>query len=78
MKSSPGPCAPPIPTLRGLLQAVRRCLADDKGSATTEYVVLTLVTVPLIIILFHPDNGFYKAARDQYELTTLLLRLPGP
>ena len=43
-----------------------------------EYLVVTGVALPLAIYLFHPDNGFYKAARDQYELTTLLLRWPGP
>lgn len=58
--------------------AVRRCALDETGAAATEYVMLTLITVPMIVILFHPDNGFYKAARDQYELTNLLLQFPGP
>ena len=54
------------------------CLRDDRGVAMTEYLLVTCVTLPLVFILFHPDNGFYKAARDQYNLTTLLLVLPCP
>ena len=55
------------------------CLRDDRGIAMTEYVLLmTLVVLPAIFYLFNPDNGFYKAARDQYEVTKTLLIFPGP
>lgn len=56
----------------------RACLRDDRGVAMTEYLMVTLVTLPLIFILFHPDNGFYHAARQQFELTRLLVILPMP
>jgi hypothetical protein len=56
----------------------RACLRDDRGVAMTEYLLVTLVTLPLVFILFHPDNGFYHAAREQYELTRLLVILPMP
>jgi hypothetical protein len=44
----------------------------------TEYVLVSGIMVPLAIYLFHPDNGFYGAARSQYDMTNLLLMLPGP
>ncbi|MEI8120847.1 MAG: hypothetical protein WCI20_02255 [bacterium] len=49
-----------------------------RGQAITEYVVLLGITVPLVIWLFHPDNEFYTAIRDQYNLITVLLLYPGP
>jgi hypothetical protein len=55
-----------------------RCWRDDRGSAMTEYLLVSGIMIPLALYLFHPDNGFYKAAREQYELTTLLLQFPGP
>jgi len=63
---------------RKLVARLLECLQDDRGSAMTEYLLVTGIMVPVAIYLFHPDNGFYKAARDQYELTTLLLQFPGP
>jgi hypothetical protein len=54
------------------------CLRDDRGAVMVEYLLITAIMVPLICYLFHPDNGFYKGQRDQYELTTLALELPGP
>jgi hypothetical protein len=54
------------------------CLRDERGVAMTEYLLITGIMVPLAIYLFHPDNGFYAAARGQYNLTTLLLMYPGP
>lgn len=60
---------------RGL---VGRLCRDDRGTAIPEYAILALITVPLIIILFHPDNGFYGSARDQFDLTMELLQFPGP
>ena len=55
-----------------------QCVRDDRGVAMTEYLIVTSVTVPLVFYLFHPDNGLFKTARDQYELTTWLLIWPGP
>ena len=63
---------------RNIGKRFRECLRDERGVAMTEYLIVTCVTLPLVFILFHPDNGFYKAARDQYDLTTLLLVLPCP
>jgi hypothetical protein len=54
------------------------CLRDDRGAVMAEYVLISAITVPVICYLYHPDNGFYKTQRDLYELTTLVLRLPGP
>lgn len=54
------------------------CMRDDRGAVMAEYLIVTGTVLPLIFYLFHPDNGFYKAARDQYELTTLMLMWPGP
>ncbi len=54
------------------------CLRDERGAAMAEYLILSGITIPLACYLFHPDNGLYKSARDQYEVTTVLLRLPGP
>lgn len=63
---------------RGIAARFAECVRDERGSAMTEYLLVTGIMVPLAIYLFHPDNGFYKGARDQYELTTLLLIFPGP
>jgi len=54
------------------------CLWDDRGVAMTEYLIITGIMIPAALYLFHPDNGFYKASRDQYDVTVLLLMLPGP
>ena len=54
------------------------CLRDERGIALTEYLLLNAITLPMTYYLFHPDNGFYKMARDQFDLTKLLLTIPGP
>ncbi len=51
---------------------------DERGQAMTEYVILMLMVSTLAFWLFHPENGFPKALRDRYELTTTLLMMPGP
>ena len=51
---------------------------DESGQAMTEYVVLMLVVCTIAFWLYHPDNGFYMQFRDRYELTTMMLMLPGP
>ena len=53
-------------------------MRDERGIAMTEYLIITGIMVPAIAYLFHPDNGFYSAARNQYDLTTLVLTFPGP
>ncbi len=54
------------------------CMRDERGATTAEYLIVTGTVLPLVFYLFHPDNGFYKSARDQYELTTTLLMFPAP
>jgi len=54
------------------------CWRDERGVAMTEYLMIVGILLPLIIYLFHPDNGFYAGARAQYDLTTLILSFPGP
>jgi hypothetical protein len=55
------------------------CLRDERGIAMTEYLLIsTFIALPAAFYLFNPDNGFYQAARNQYNLTTLLLIFPGP
>jgi len=54
------------------------CLRDERGIAMTEYLIIVGILLPLIFYLFNPDNGFYKGARDQYDLTSMLLVFPGP
>ena len=65
--------------LRRTLDKFVECIRDERGIAMTEYIIISsLVTLPAIFYLFNPDNGFYKGARDQYELTTTILIFPGP
>jgi Flp pilus assembly pilin Flp len=65
-------------TLRVLAGKLVECLRDERGSAMTEYLIVTGIMVPLAAYLFNPDNGFYQEFRTQYNLTTTLLMLPGP
>ena len=64
--------------LRNVALKIVGCLRDERGIAMTEYLIITGITLPLVFYLFDPDNGFYQVARDQYNLTTLLLMFPGP
>ena len=55
------------------------CMRDERGIAMTEYLIISaFIALPALFYLYNPDNGFYKGARDQYELTTTLLIFPGP
>ncbi len=65
-------------TLRWIGRKFAECLRDDRGIAMTEYLLITGITLPMVFYLFHPDNGFYHAARQQFDTTTLLLTFPGP
>ena len=64
--------------LRSLGAKFRACLKDDRGQAMTEYLIVVGVVLPIACHLYQPDNGLYKALRDQYDLTSLLLLFPGP
>jgi hypothetical protein len=64
--------------LQSLTAKFLECLRDERGAVMVEYLLITAIMVPLICYLFHPDNGFYRGQRDQYELTALVLELPGP
>jgi hypothetical protein len=64
--------------LRDLGGKLLQCVADERGTAMTEYLLITGIMVPLAAFLFYPDNGFYLGVRNQYDLTTLLLKFPGP
>jgi hypothetical protein len=64
--------------LRTIGRKLLECLRDERGIAMTEYLIVTGVTLPMVFYLFHPDNGFYNAARQQFDTTTLLLTFPGP
>lgn len=57
---------------------VKDCLRSEDGQAITEYLVLMVLTLPLIFWLFHPDNELYVALRDQLNLTNVMLLFPGP
>jgi hypothetical protein len=53
------------------------CLRDERGIAMTEYLLIsTFIALPAAFYLFNPDNGFYQAARNQYETTNIMLVLP--
>jgi hypothetical protein len=63
---------------RNLRSKFSECLRDERGIAMTEYLLITGIMVPAAAYLIYPDNGFYYAARFQYNLTTLCLVFPGP
>ena len=65
-------------TFRNVAVKFGECLRDERGIALTEYLIISGVVLPMAFYLFNPDNGFYKALRDQYELTTTILIFPGP
>jgi len=65
--------------LRRTLAKFVECMRDERGIAMTEYIIISsFVTLPAIFYLFNPDNGFYQGAREQYDLTSMLLIFPGP
>jgi len=63
---------------RNLRAKFAECIRDERGIAMTEYLLITGIMVPAVVYLFHPDNGFYSAARAQFNLTSLILTFPGP
>ena len=71
-----------IRPMRGLREVAAKfvqCLRDERGVAMTEYVIVSWgVTLTCSFYLYDPNNGFYWAARNQYNVTSLLLQFPGP
>ena len=65
-------------TCRILVAHFFKCLRDDRGTAMTEYLLVTGILVPLAAYLFHPDNGLYQAIRTQYDVTAALVTYIGP
>ena len=65
-------------TWRDMAAKFVQCLGDERGSAMTEYLLVSGIMIPLAAFLFHPDNGFYREFRTEYDLTTTLLMYPGP
>lgn len=63
---------------RNLRDKFVECIRDERGVAMTEYLLITGIMVPAAFYLFYPDNGFYEAARNQYNLTSIALINPGP
>ncbi|MBI3869699.1 MAG: hypothetical protein HY299_14345 [Verrucomicrobia bacterium] len=54
----------------------REIASDEEGQVMAEYTITFLVTVPLTCFFFHPDNGLFSAARQQFDLTVFVLSLP--
>lgn len=65
-------------SVRKLIPFVLRFLRDDRAQALTEYVVLMLVVSTVCFWLYYPHNGIFYAFRVRYDLTALVLSLPGP
>jgi len=67
-----------LSSMGNLYSKFMECLRDERGTAMTEYLIVTAIMVPLAAYLFDPDNGFYQDFRNQYNLTTTLLMWVGP
>jgi hypothetical protein len=65
-------------TWRNVGRKFMACLRDERGTAMAEYLILSGITIPLALYLFHPDNGLYQTARSQFDIINVLLQLPGP
>jgi len=64
--------------LGSLIVLFRRVLRDQNAQALTEYAVLMMIIMTLCFYLYHPDNLIYHAFRARYDMTVLMLSLPGP
>ncbi|MEI6809277.1 MAG: hypothetical protein WCN95_11205 [bacterium] len=64
--------------VRGFIRFFLRFLRDDRAQALTEYVVLMLAVCTVCFWLYYPHNGIFYAFRLRYDLTALVLSLPGP
>ena len=62
---------------RRLLQ-LSLLLADERGQAMTEYVIVTAMMVAAAAYLYHPDNLIFNGIRGLFDRTALLMKLPGP
>ena len=56
----------------------KECLRDERGSAMTEYLLISGIMIPIAAYLFSPDTGFCREFRTEYDLPTTLLMYPGP
>ncbi|MEI6219342.1 MAG: hypothetical protein WCP86_10610 [bacterium] len=64
--------------MKKLLDAAALLLRDERAQALTEYVILMFVISTVCFWLYHPDNGIFQAFRARYDMTALMLSLPGP
>ncbi|MEI6970804.1 MAG: hypothetical protein WCL44_04740 [bacterium] len=68
-------------TVRGWQRAVAfvcAFISDNRAQALTEYVVLMLVVSTACFWLYYPHNGIFHAFRSRYDVTAVVLSLPGP
>ena len=63
---------------RNLVTKFRECIKDERGTAMTEYLLVSGIMIPIAAYLFNPDTGFCREFRTEYDLTTTLLMYPGP
>jgi hypothetical protein len=63
---------------RNLRAKFVECMRDERGAAMVEYLLISGIMVPISLYLFDPNNGFYEAARSQFNLTSIALINPGP
>jgi hypothetical protein len=57
---------------------LKECVQDERGSAMTEYLLISGIMIPIAAYLFSPDTGFCKEFREEYDATTFVLMYPGP
>ncbi|HBA83001.1 MAG TPA: hypothetical protein DCZ95_02800 [Verrucomicrobia bacterium] len=60
------------------IKRMKAFIADERGQAMTEYVILSAIIVVFCAWLYYPHNGIYKNFRDRFDLTALVLQWPGP
>jgi Flp pilus assembly pilin Flp len=60
---------------RGLETVLKQSLADERGQATTEYILLVVVVV---IAAFGAFNLFAKGIVGYYQRITMVVSLPIP
>lgn len=63
---------------RGGKSFVGKFLADPRGQAMTEYVILTLLVTCACVFLLDPQNEIYVGLRRMYDFIGNGLCLPGP
>jgi hypothetical protein len=53
-------------------------IRDERGTAMTEYLLVSGIMVLVAVWLFDPSNPFFQVFRSQYDTTMTLLQYPGP